>query len=76
VVKWRGQHSHALLSAARRRRLSGASTSAIAPPDRCGEFAWGEQIERAEEERREQQMQNPLEPLLVRLLREFRCDGG
>ncbi len=32
------------------------------------------QIERAEEQRREQQMQNPLEPLLIRLLREYRCD--
>ena len=33
-------------------------------------------MERAEEQRREQQMQNPLEPLLIRLLREYRCEGG
>ncbi len=39
---------------------------------------WGTrgQYELAEEQKREQQMQNPLEPLLVRLLREYRCDGG
>jgi hypothetical protein len=33
------------------------------------------QFERAEEQRRENQMQHPLEPLLLRLLREYRCDG-
>jgi hypothetical protein len=41
-----------------------------------GVWVWWVQYERAEELRREQQMQNPLEPLLIRLLREYRCGAG